>query len=153
MSPEQPLLKKVVSKGSEEKAVPKKSVIDAIGAVMGRLATSIAQRLLGGEEITVINAEKILITGNPKHYKQHYLERIRRGSPHHGPFYPRAPDAIFRRTVKGMLPFNKTKGRNALSNLTVHIGDQGMKGESAARTIRSRHTTLGETAKEIGWRE
>ena len=40
------------------------TVIDAEGAILGRLASEVAKRVLRGEEITIVNAEKVIITGN-----------------------------------------------------------------------------------------
>ena len=39
-----------------------------------------------------------------------------------GPKYPRRPDDIFRRTVRGMLPYRKAHGRTAYKNLKVNVG-------------------------------
>ena len=129
-----------------------KAVIDGKNAVMGRLASGIAKRLLSGQEITVINVEKILITGSTDVHKKFYWARRDRGTPQHGPFYPNAPDAMFRRTVKGMLPKNKARGKDALSRLKLILGDGGLKGESVARPIKSSFTRLETISKEIGWK-
>ena len=46
-----------------------------------------------------------------------------RDSPRKGPFYPRMPDQILKRTVRGMLPYQKnSSGRGALRDLRVMIG-------------------------------
>ena len=39
-----------------------------------------------------------------------------------GPKYPRRPDDIFRRTVRGMIPYKKPKGREAFKGLKVYVG-------------------------------
>ena len=39
-----------------------------------------------------------------------------------GPHYPRYPDRIFPRTVRGMLPHLKTRGKEAFDRLEVYIG-------------------------------
>jgi len=39
-----------------------------------------------------------------------------------GPKYPRRPDDILRRTVRGMLPYKKTKGREAFKGLKAFVG-------------------------------
>ena len=104
-------------------------VIDGTDAVLGRLASSVSKRLLRGERITVINVEKIVITGNPKRTEKLFLERRSRGSPQHGPYYPKSPDAIFRRIVRGMLPYKKAKGIDALSRFKAVVGNGGVSGE------------------------
>lgn len=97
-------------------------IYDAKGKVLGRLASKIAKELLEGEEIWVVNCEKSILLGNPKSKIEEYRKRRERGDPIHGPFYPRYPDDIFRRAVRGMLPYKKPKGRKALKRLKVFIG-------------------------------
>lgn len=93
--------------------------IDASGHVMGRLATKIAKDLLNGRRIYVINAGKTVISGNRKFIIKDFKEKIDRGDPYHGPFYPRTPERIFKRVVRGMLP-KKPKGAEALKRLRVY---------------------------------
>ena len=97
-------------------------VYDATDQIMGRLATRIAKELLRGEKIRIVNCEKAVISGDPKATEKHYLERRKRGDPIHGPFYPRTPDGIVRRTIRGMIPFHKPRGRDAFRRLKVHTG-------------------------------
>jgi large subunit ribosomal protein L13 len=97
-------------------------VIDATGLVLGRAASLIAKRLLNGESITVIHAEKSVVTGGPTSVLIEYRTRRARGSVRSGPHYPRYPDRIFRRTVRGMLPHLKTRGKQAYHRLEVFLG-------------------------------
>lgn len=101
-------------------------IIDGEGHVLGRLASVISKNLLNGEEIVVLNAEKIMITGNKDWAYAKYKQRVDRASISNprdlGPKYPRRPDDIFRRTVRGMLPFKKSKGRNAYKGLKAFVG-------------------------------
>lgn len=97
-------------------------IYDAKNQILGRLCSIIAKKLLEGEKIIVVNAEKAVISGKPKVIVEEYRKKRERGDPIHGPFYPRYPDRIFRRTVRGMLPWKKPKGRKALKNLKVFIG-------------------------------
>ncbi|MGC8812281.1 MAG: 50S ribosomal protein L13 [Candidatus Aenigmatarchaeota archaeon] len=97
-------------------------IIDAENQVLGRIASEIAKKLLKGEKVFVVNCEKAVISGNPKYTIKKYLEKIQRGDPKHGPFFPKTPDGIFRRTVRGMLPWDRAKGRKAFKNLKVFIG-------------------------------
>ena len=102
------------------------TIIDAEGLVLGRLASSISKRLLDGEEIVIVNAEKIIISGNKDFIYARYKQRVDRASISNprvlGPKYPRRPDDIFRRTVHGMLPYRKPHGRTAYKNLKVNVG-------------------------------
>jgi len=105
-------------------AVPEASptVVDASGLVLGRAASLIAKRLLQGETIVVVNAEKSIVVGGRKQVLDHYTAARARGSVRSGPHFPRYPDRIFRRTVRGMLPHLKTRGKVAFRRLEVHIG-------------------------------
>jgi large subunit ribosomal protein L13 len=97
-------------------------VYDAENQILGRLSSVIAKKLLGGEKITVVNCEKSVLSGNAKSKIEEYDKKVKRGDPIHGPFFPKQPDAIFRRTVRGMLPWDRSKGRTAFKNLKVFIG-------------------------------
>lgn len=94
-------------------------VINAEDCVAGRLASFVAKSLLKGDEIVVVNAERAIVTGNPKVIEEFFNEKIKRGDPYHGPFYPKKADGILRRIIRGMLPYHKTKGRNAYRRLKV----------------------------------
>jgi large subunit ribosomal protein L13 len=117
-----------------------------------RLASLAAKMLLKGEQIKIINAENVIITGNPSAIVKEYKQFKGIGSPQHGPFYPRRPDMLVKRTVRGMLPKTK-RGRAALKKLRVHTGNpDSEKGEKiAARQIRSSYVTAGNLAKQLGW--
>jgi large subunit ribosomal protein L13 len=97
-------------------------VYDAENQVLGRLSSVIAKQLLKGEEINVVNAEKAVLAGGHEFTIKKYLAKIERGDPHHGPFFPKTPVEIFRRTVRGMLPWDRSKGRVAYKRLKVFIG-------------------------------
>lgn len=97
-------------------------IYDAENQILGRLASRIAKDLLRGEKVFVVNCEKAVISGNPKKISELYLQKIQRGDVKKGPFFPKTPDGIFRRTVRGMLPWKKAKGRKAFKNLKVFIG-------------------------------
>jgi large subunit ribosomal protein L13 len=96
------------------------TIINAEDCVAGRLASFVAKRILKGEDIVVINAEKAMVTGNPKAIEKFFWEKISRGDPYHGPFYPKKPENILRRIIRGMLPFKKPRGRNAYRLLKVY---------------------------------
>ena len=112
-------------------------VIDAAGQTLGRLATVIASLLRGkhkvnyatnidmGDFVVVINASKIVVTGNrldDKMYRRHTgypggLVEIPLRT-----MLDKHPDRVIRYAVKGMLP--KTKlGRKMLNKLKVYGGD------------------------------
>ena len=112
-------------------------VMDASGQVLGRLATQIAQRLMGkhkpmftpnldtGDNVIVINADKVRVTGNKAKQKVYY---------HHSG-YPGGlksitfeklmqtnPNRVIEHAVKGMLPHNRL-GAKMLKKLRIYTGD------------------------------
>ncbi len=101
-------------------------IIDGEGLIMGRLASTVSKMLLNGEKVVVLNAEKILISGTKEWAYARYKQRVDRASISNprrmGPKYPRRPDDIFRRTVRGMLPYRKASGREAFKGLKVFVG-------------------------------
>jgi len=97
-------------------------VYDATGQILGRLSTHVVKDLLKGEQVYVLNCEKAVISGDPARTKKQYLERRQRGDRDHGPFFPRAPDQIVKRTIRGMLPIKVQKGQKAFRRLKVHVG-------------------------------
>lgn len=94
-----------------------KTVIDATDLIVGRLASHIAKKAILGEEFVIINSEKAIITGN----KTQILAKFRRfremGTPFQGPFTPKRSKDILKRTIKGMVPAKKTRGREALKRI------------------------------------
>ncbi len=101
-------------------------IIDGEGHILGRLASVISKKLLEGEDIVVLNAEKIMITGSKEWAYAKYKQRVDRASISNprdlGPKYPRRPEDIFRRTVRGMLPYKKSKGKSAFKGLKAYVG-------------------------------
>ncbi len=97
------------------------AVVDASGQIIGRLSSAVAKRLLNGEDMVVVNAEKALITGSKAWLTQEFHHRRDVGSQRKGPFYPRRPDRILHRTIRGMLPYQQPRGRAALKRLKVYV--------------------------------
>jgi large subunit ribosomal protein L13 len=102
--------------------LPPPAIVDASGLVLGRACSLIAKRLLNGETIVVVNAEQAVVTGSRPNVLAFYTANRARGSVRSGPHFPRYPDRIFRRTVRGMVPHLKTRGKLAMERLEVHIG-------------------------------
>lgn len=90
----------------------------------------------------------------------HYTAARARGSVRSGPHFPRYPDRIFRRTVRGMLPHLKTRGKEAYDRLEVFMGvppeyqstpHEALDIAKAPATLRTA-LTLGEVSKLLGAR-
>ncbi len=133
-------------------------VIDASGLVLGRAASLIAQRLLQGEHVVVVNAEKAVVVGGRESILATYRESRARGSVRKGPFSPRRPDRIFRRTVRGMLPYRHDRGREAFHRVMAYVGVPGEFAALPRETLepaRARPSlrpplTLGEISRLLG---
>ena len=112
-------------------------VVDATGKTLGRLSTEIANRLRGkhkpeftphvdaGDYIIVVNAEKIIVTGNKttdKIYHRHsgYPGGIK--SITFDKLIEKVPERVIEKAVKGMMPKNKLS-RAMLSKLKVYAGN------------------------------
>jgi len=134
-------------------------VIDAKGLILGRMASVVAKRLLQGETIIIVNAEKAAISGKRLSRVREAKTFLEVGHPRKGPYHPRRPDMIVRRTVRGMLPRKKPKGQQAYKRLKVFLGTpQKFKDketqtipEASAERLRCPYITVEEIAKEIGW--
>jgi large subunit ribosomal protein L13 len=132
------------------------AIIDAEGAVLGRLCTTIAKRLLNGEEIAIVQSEKVIVTGKKDMIKAHYKHEREVGTYRKGPFYPRMPDRILKRTIRGMIPYQEPHGRTAFKKLKCYIGiPKEFKGKSFEKiTSAEKHPadfmTLQEVAQFLG---
>ena len=113
-------------------------VIDAEGQTLGRLSSAVASILKGknkptytpfldmGDNVIVINAEKVAVTGkkrNEKIYKKHtgYPGGLREIT--FDKLQQKKPEEIIRHAVKGMLPDGKL-GRQMFKKLKVYAGTE-----------------------------
>ena len=92
-------------------------VINADGLVLGRMASVTAKRLLVGERLVIVNAERAVVSGGRDSIFQHYQTERARGSKDWGPFFPRRPDRLVKRTIRGMVPHKRGRGREAMTRL------------------------------------
>jgi large subunit ribosomal protein L13 len=134
-----------------------KAIINADGLILGRLASVIAKRLLSGEEIVITNAEKAIIIGARKMVIDDYQAKRKLTHSRKGPKFPRLPDRILKRTIRGMLPYQQSRGRTALKRLKVYIGIPKEYKRGKAETVeRAKNITnekfikLGEISRYLG---
>jgi large subunit ribosomal protein L13 len=134
-------------------------IIDAKGLVIGRLSTHVAKRLLDDRklEIAVVNAEKAIVSGNRRMVIDSYKAKRDLNHPRKGPYFPKQPDRILKRTIRGMLPYQQEKGREALKRVKVYIGIpkefQGKKAktvESAKNKDLEQFVELQEISRTLG---
>ena len=111
-------------------------LVDASGKTLGRLSTQIADALRGkrkptytphvdtGDFVIVVNAEKIVVTGNKLQDKRYYRHSGYPGglkSRTLADMLARRPEEVIRRAVKGMLPRNRL-ARKQLTKLKIYAG-------------------------------
>ncbi len=131
-------MKKYTTSAKKTDNLEKWCLVDADGAILGRLATTLASRLQGkhnpmftphvdtGDWVVVINADKVQLTGKKMDQKRYY-----RHSGYIGglttttakELKEKRPEDLIRFAVKGMLPKNKL-GRKLFKKLKVYSGDQ-----------------------------
>lgn len=97
-------------------------IVDATNLILGRMATVVAKKALLGEKIDIINCENTVISGNRDQILERYKHRRERGIPSKGPFFPRTPERLVKRTIRGMLPYKQSKGDLAFKRIKCHIG-------------------------------
>ena len=119
-------------------------VIDARDCIMGRVSTNVAERALDA-----------VIPGSRDDVLGKYEKRSELGSDR-GPAYPKRPDRIFKRAIRGMVPYKSKRGREAFSNVRVYVGNpydedgELVDGTSIDRLSNTRFVTLGEVADHLG---
>ncbi|MBE0543013.1 MAG: 50S ribosomal protein L13 [Verrucomicrobia bacterium] len=111
-------------------------VVDADGAVLGRLAVQVANILRGrnkpvytphldaGDFVVVVNAEKVRVTGNKETAKQYMSYSGWKGGEKYTSVEQRRatqPEKLIHHAVKGMIPKNRL-GRQLLTKLKVYKG-------------------------------
>jgi len=93
-------------------------IIDATGAAIGRLATFAAKQALLGKKVIVLNCGDAVITGKKAAILEVYRKKISRGGyAQKGPYIPRTTQRLMKRTIRGMLPWNITRGREAFKRI------------------------------------
>lgn len=139
-------------------------VVDGTNLLAGRLSSNVAKLLLQGNRVTIVNCEKILISGNKRNIIQNYKNFLSISSilhPEHGPYHPRRPDTIIARMIRGMLPKKKPSGMTALRRLRTYVGVPSGLGASKKTSFdnakitrpQSNYTSMSDLAKEVGWKQ
>ena len=150
-------------------AEAKTFVYNAEDKILGRLASTVAKQLISakkaGEDtrVIIVNAEKAIVSGKRTSVLSDYRAKYELNHARKGPFFPRMPDQILKRTVRGMLPYQKnSSGRGALKALRVEIGTPSdLSGDlpdgcewgdatKIERPLPERYVRLGDISKELG---
>jgi large subunit ribosomal protein L13 len=135
------------------------AIVNGEGQILGRMCSKVAKKILNGEQVVIVNAEKIVISGKKKQKVAEAHKFLEVGAPERGPFHSRRPDRIVRKTVRGMVPWRQPKGKTAYKRLKVYLGvpeefkamEMETFEEANASRLTGPHFTLGEFAVLIGW--
>lgn len=139
-------------------------VIDATNHIAGRLASHVAKLLLKGNRVSLVNCEKIMMSGTRSNIIKEYREFLEIASilnPKHGPFHPRRPDTIMKKMIRGMLPRKKPSGMEAHKRLRTYIGtprelksfEKIQLEKAKIRKSASNYTTMADIGRTVGWTE
>lgn len=134
-------------------------VVDASNRVIGRLASEVSQIALDGEEVKIVNSEDAVVSGDEEKVLNDYKTKYDRGTRDRGPHFPKRPDRIVKRTVRGMVPYNKPRGKEAFSNVKAYLGVphdledevEEIETKSGDELKNRNYVKLGKVSRHIGW--
>ncbi len=138
-------------------------IFDAENIVVGRLGTKAAKAALLGDKVVIVNIEKAIITGNRRTVIEAWKAKtnIRTSyNPRKGPFHQRRPDKMVRKMIRGMLPWPRPRGRDALKRIHIFMGvpdeytdkEKIVLEDSKYRSLTRKYITVGDLSHELGWR-
>ena len=136
-------------------------VVDGTNLIAGRVCSNVAKLLRKGNRVSIVNCEKIMISGKKSSIiceDEDFLKISSIIHPRHGPFHPRRPDTIIKRMIRGMLPKEKPSKKTDLARLRTYIGvPKEVKGfkkiqfdKSKITRESSKYTTMAELSRYIG---
>ncbi len=139
-------------------------VVDGSDLIAGRLCSNVSKLLLQGNHVSIVNCEKIMISGNRRNIIEEYKNFLKIASiihPRHGPFHPRRPDTIISRMIRGMLPRDKPSGQAAHKRLRAYIGvpkeirtlEKIQFENSKIRRSNAFYVSMSDLGRTIGWTE
>ncbi len=145
-------------------SIDKPIVVDATDHIAGRLSSNVAKLLLKGNRVSIVNCDRIMISGARSNIISEYREFLEINSINHwkhGPKHPRRPDTLMKKMIRGMLPREKTSGKEAHKRLRTYIGSpkevksfKKIKFEKAMiKKSSSNYTTMANLGRTIGWTE
>ncbi|MEK6933206.1 MAG: 50S ribosomal protein L13 [Nanoarchaeota archaeon] len=97
-------------------------IINAENTILGRLSTYAAKQALLGEKVEIVNCEKAVMTGTRENVFLKYKNKQSPGDVNKKPKVYKMPDMLVRRTIRGMLPWKRDRGREAYKRIFCYIG-------------------------------
>ena len=135
-------------------------VYNGEGIVLGRLGSTVAKQALLGEEVHVVNCEKVIISGAKTVAISRALRRRNlKGHPFRSQTHSRLPDHFVRRSIRGMLPWKNARGKEAFHHIMCYNGIPAsfqqsefivLSKESKDKFPHLKYITIGEVCKQIG---
>lgn len=135
-------------------------VYNGEGMILGRLAARVAKDALLGEEVKIINCEKIIVSGKKSNVFAWEKQKISRGGyPLKCQKYSRLPDRFVRRSIRGMLPWRDARGREVFKKIMCYIGVPKELSDKKLITLTDssvkklpnlKYVTMGEICAQLG---
>lgn len=124
-------------------------IIDGTNLILGRLASYTARKALEGENVIIVNSENVVISGKKGNVISVYKRKVNRGSPLKGPYYPKQPDRLVRRVIRGMIPYKAGRGKLAFARVMCYLGVPEKYKNEKIETIKGADFTRLKTTKFI----
>ena len=131
--------------------------------ILGRLATIVAKEILLGEEVRVVNCEKVVISVYKfKTFALQLERRERKTYPLKSAKLHRVSDRYVRRTIRGMLPWKTMRGKEAFKRVMCYKGIPAEFREkelivndkaSVSKLPMLKYVTVGEVCRHIGGKQ
>ena len=128
-----------------------KIIVDGKDAILGRLGSFVSKELLKGNSVDIINSESVIISGSKESIvnKIQLRREMGRGGSLKGPKYIRQADRLLKRMIRGMLPWDRAKGREAHKRLRCYIGEGDVKEGQEVKKMKHKKPYKYSTIKEI----
>lgn len=126
-------------------------VIDGKDSVLGRICTLAAKQTLLGKKVVIVNCSAVIVSGKKKNIIEEYRIARNLGSPSfRGPFFPKHPYRLVKRTVRGMLAHRQGRGSVAIKRVMCY--DECPEEYVSAKkiSVKKALNTNSMTLKEIG---
>ncbi|MBI2125012.1 50S ribosomal protein L13 [Candidatus Woesearchaeota archaeon] len=129
------------------------------GMILGRLAARVAKDALMGEEVKVLNCEKVVVSGaKTGTFAKAKQKRGWGGHPMRRQVHSRLPDRWVRRSIRGMLPWKQARGKEAFKRIMCYKGLPAefasqeiitLQDSSVSKLPNLKYTTIEEVCKHL----
>ena len=129
------------------------------GMILGRFAARVAKDALMGEEVKVLNCEKVVVSGaKTGTFAKAKQKRGWGGHPMRRQVHSRLPDRWVRRSIRGMLPWKQARGKEAFKRIMCYKGLPAefasqeiitLQDSSVSKLPNLKYTTIEEVCKHL----